>query len=541
MEEETAPKVKIEVLRRADFIIEKRKQVSEEAVDKKNVALINKFAQTELTIDDVYIRSMYLCNDVVDSYFSRFPEESLKKISKLVVGQSVLKGHDYNKLPIARFFKGKVVEKDGISWVRAWFYWLKNTDGAEDLVKNIDGGVYREVSIGFSCSEYICSICEKDIRRCEHIPGEKYKKQDCFYNMTKVEEVLEGSLVFKGAQVGTQLAGERNKLTQEFIDLKKQKNDTEDRAVWDTAYVNDLPDKAFAIILSGGEKDDEGKTTPRSLRKLPHHNKSVTSASENESVDKPHLRNALARWDQTDAPADVKNRAKSHLVKHAKALDIGEYSITENEEDENMSTDTQKSAEEVQSTVVNVDVNVDEVFEKRLADITEELDGVKATLTEKDESIETLTAKNSELTGLIGERDSEVTNLKDELGKIKQAQKEERINNYVEGLKREGKVTPAMEKNAISLLMEAGEEEEVKLKSIFDNMPVAVEMRELSESDGSEVIDLETDDPRAVVDELVKAYEKKHDVDYSTAFDAVMDENPELAEKYANFDSPNDE
>ncbi|MGC8896607.1 MAG: hypothetical protein ACP5LB_07605, partial [Candidatus Bathyarchaeia archaeon] len=42
--------------------------------------------------------------------------------------------------------------------------------------------------------------------------------------------------------------------------------------VWTRKYINDLPNSAFAIILPGGEKDSEGKTVPRSLRKFPHHN-----------------------------------------------------------------------------------------------------------------------------------------------------------------------------------------------------------------------------------------------------------------------------
>lgn len=63
-------------------------------------------------------------------------------------------------------------------------------------------------------------------------------------------------------------------------------------AVWTTAYVNDLPDSAFAYIMPGGKKDDEGKTVPRGLRKLPYKDK-------NGKVDLPHLRNALARAPQT--------------------------------------------------------------------------------------------------------------------------------------------------------------------------------------------------------------------------------------------------
>jgi hypothetical protein len=54
------------------------------------------------------------------------------------------------------------------------------------------------------------------------------------------------------------------------------------KAKMSTKEINDLPDSAFAFIEDGGEKDDEGKTTPRSKRHYPVH-------------DKAHADNAMAR------------------------------------------------------------------------------------------------------------------------------------------------------------------------------------------------------------------------------------------------------
>jgi phage head maturation protease len=88
--------------------------------------------------------------------------------------------------------------------------------------------------------------------------------------------------------------------------------EVEVRAEWDTAYINDLPDSAFACIDSGGEKED-GKTVPRSLRHYPHHNSSG-------AVDLPHLRNALSRVAQDDTTTC----GVSHLRAHAEAEGVGE-------------------------------------------------------------------------------------------------------------------------------------------------------------------------------------------------------------------------
>lgn len=92
------------------------------------------------------------------------------------------------------------------------------------------------------------------------------------------------------------------------------------KAQWDAAYVNDLPDSAFALILPGGSKDADGKTTPRDLRKLPHHDASG-------SLDMPHLRNAMSRCPQMEGVSDTeRSHAEAHLKKHmdaagGKALD----------------------------------------------------------------------------------------------------------------------------------------------------------------------------------------------------------------------------
>src|SRR5208283_3661720 len=45
------------------------------------------------------------------------------------------------------------------------------------------------------------------------------------------------------------------------------------KAKLSSAESNDLPDSAFAYIESGGEKDSEGKTTPRKLRHFKIHDK----------------------------------------------------------------------------------------------------------------------------------------------------------------------------------------------------------------------------------------------------------------------------
>lgn len=97
------------------------------------------------------------------------------------------------------------------------------------------------------------------------------------------------------------------------------------KAVLSGASKNDLPDSAFLYIESGGKKDADGKTVPRSKRHFPYKTASG-------GIDLPHLRNALARIPQSTAPglnkAAVTKRAQALLAKANKAQGKGEKSFT---------------------------------------------------------------------------------------------------------------------------------------------------------------------------------------------------------------------
>jgi hypothetical protein len=86
-------------------------------------------------------------------------------------------------------------------------------------------------------------------------------------------------------------------------------------AEWGTEYINNLPDDCFAYIEAGGQKDEQGKTTPRSLRHLPYKNAQG-------NLDADHVRNALARLDQTEISAEAKAQALKKLCAAAGELKI---------------------------------------------------------------------------------------------------------------------------------------------------------------------------------------------------------------------------
>jgi phage head maturation protease len=75
------------------------------------------------------------------------------------------------------------------------------------------------------------------------------------------------------------------------------------KAVWSTASQNDLPDSSF-LYVEPGEKDEHGRTVPRSKRHFPYRDASG-------AIDLPHLRNAIARIPQSNLPDDLKERLQA--------------------------------------------------------------------------------------------------------------------------------------------------------------------------------------------------------------------------------------
>ena len=172
-----------------------------------------------VTKDDIFVRTMFLVSDEVNSYGGRFPLEELFNIANLVIDSPVMVGHTKEKLPIARNFKAEMVQKDGKNWAKVWFDWLKSARDALSLKDNIDHGIYKECSLGFVFEFPECSICGEDMRRCQHIPFKTYpaekgqgagvkEEKEAYFNYRNVTRVLETSLVYRGAVPNTSMSDE---------------------------------------------------------------------------------------------------------------------------------------------------------------------------------------------------------------------------------------------------------------------------------------------------------------------------------------------
>jgi len=170
--------------------------------DMELVNEVNKFTLRPLSRDEFAVFTMDLCNNQIDAHYSRFPVEELESINAMVPGRPFMERHDTKgTLPRGTFFRSRLHEEEDTDYVsvRPDVYVLR-TDENRGLIANIEGGVYRATSIGFSFMHPECSVCHKDIRACDHIPGRRYNDELCHYIMRDVVSVLEGSVVFSASQ-----------------------------------------------------------------------------------------------------------------------------------------------------------------------------------------------------------------------------------------------------------------------------------------------------------------------------------------------------
>jgi hypothetical protein len=185
-----------------------------EAEDEHRLAAdVNAFALRPLVRGEFAVFSMDLCHNQVDRHFSRFPEEELEKVSAMVPGRPLMERHDLRgSLPRGTFFRSRLHREGDRVSVRPDVYVLRTNEN-EDFILNIEGGVYRETSIGFSFRLPECSVCGKDLRTCDHVPGRSYGGEVCHFIMRDVLEVIEGSVVASGSQ-GTGFVPQERALEQ---------------------------------------------------------------------------------------------------------------------------------------------------------------------------------------------------------------------------------------------------------------------------------------------------------------------------------------
>ena len=172
---------------------------------------------------------------------------------------------------------------------------MKEIDFTEQIVK------WREEQEAAMTKKQYEKVDTKELKRDNKKEKKEHEKDALKDDDSKIKKLKKG----KPAE----------KKSVEVHDIKKDEKYDKKKlkemksAVLSTKTKNDLPDSDFAYIEPGGEKDSEGKTTPRSLRHLPIN-------------DAAHVRNALARLDQTKISEEAKKSALKKIKAAAKKFGI---------------------------------------------------------------------------------------------------------------------------------------------------------------------------------------------------------------------------
>lgn len=176
----------------------------------QKLQLLNQFTRRELTEDEVYIFDVILCDNEIDRDFEKFSLSALKTLQELFIGKTGIFDHDAKSSgQTARIFHTELSEdserktSSGENYVclKGSAYMVR-TSANENLIKEIEGGIKKEVSISCSASVQKCSICgaNKRTKSCPHTKGKEYAGKTAYVILDKITDAYEWSFVAVPAQ-----------------------------------------------------------------------------------------------------------------------------------------------------------------------------------------------------------------------------------------------------------------------------------------------------------------------------------------------------
>ncbi|NMA79456.1 MAG: hypothetical protein GX967_02270 [Clostridiales bacterium] len=166
---------------------------------------LNHFTRRKHNADEVYIFSVILCDNEIDRDNERFSIKALEDLSELFVGRTGIFDHNAKgSNQTARIFDCCVeVDKtrktsfgQEYTYLKALAYMVK-TNANTDLIKEIDAGIKKEVSVSCSVAKQNCSICGSNLKRtkCSHRVGKSYNGEICHVILDQPTDAYEWSFV----------------------------------------------------------------------------------------------------------------------------------------------------------------------------------------------------------------------------------------------------------------------------------------------------------------------------------------------------------
>ncbi len=191
--------------------------------------LINKLSRKTLDESEVYTFNVTLCDNEIDRDNEAFSVKALESLGKLFIGKTGISDHSMRSSDqtariystwIETDFERKTAYGAAYTALKASAYMVR-TKKNEDLIKEIDAGIKKEVSVGCAVKSHTCSVCgaEAGKKGCRHVKGKVYEGSICYHILSEVTDAYEWSFVAVPSQRD---AG----VTKSF--KLKERNDLED-------------------------------------------------------------------------------------------------------------------------------------------------------------------------------------------------------------------------------------------------------------------------------------------------------------------------
>lgn len=171
---------------------------------------LNTFTRRTHTLDEVYLFDLILCDNEIDRDGDCFSDAALAELQKRFVGVTGIFDHNTTSAnQTARIFRTELraipdrFTKNGQPYrCLAANAYMVRTDSNADLIREIDAGIKKEVSISCAAGARICSVCGANHLRkpCKHIKGRLYGGSLCYTTLDDIHDVYEWSFVAVPAQ-----------------------------------------------------------------------------------------------------------------------------------------------------------------------------------------------------------------------------------------------------------------------------------------------------------------------------------------------------
>lgn len=195
-------------------IIEKTVNINSLKLSDEELAKINKHTLSVVTADDVFVfKAMIADNEQDDRNCMPFTLKALQDLKSLYMGKTFIFDHTgAAEKQIARVYDTEIITSEDKTELGenhaeliAKIYMIKTASNA-NLIKNIAGGIHKEVSTSTLPEKLICNICGADNMKeyCHHYNGRKYlvdgKEKICNLVIDGCKEAYELSFVAVPAQ-----------------------------------------------------------------------------------------------------------------------------------------------------------------------------------------------------------------------------------------------------------------------------------------------------------------------------------------------------